>query len=298
MTPTTLAIRVLIFTALVLVSVGTGPPARAWGNAGHETVCGVAYKLLSTTLQSKVKDLVRAFRDPDGGTVRYFTNGCTFADKARNKAKNHEPGWDRYATFSQWHYLNLPRSATAVGQEHCASNCVLEGIQFHSTRLANSSLSNKDRAEALLFLGHWVGDVHQPLHVSYSDDLGGNKINRLCGILFGSKNLHQVWDSGILFASMGDTSPWKLAGQLKEQIELSEMEGWRADPPLKWADESYQITTRPSLGYCEWEDGECAPRGTKRGLGVAYQTLFHPVVETRIQQAGTRLARLIEDSLN
>jgi S1/P1 Nuclease len=49
----------------------------------------------------------------------------------------------------------------------------------------------KIRLIVLKSVGHWVGDIHQPLHVSFVDDRGGNNI-RVSGQCAG--NLHATWD--------------------------------------------------------------------------------------------------------
>jgi hypothetical protein len=53
---------------------------------------------------------------------------------------------------------------------------------------------------ALKSLGHWVGDIHQPLHVSFLDDRGGNTI-RTSGQCPG--NLHAVWDNCLVQYAIG-----------------------------------------------------------------------------------------------
>ena len=124
------------------------------------------------------------------------------ADEARSKARDNVPGWDRFDPFENWHFLNVPRTTRSVEQSHCHDNCVLTGIAHHAEALTTAS-TDRDRAEALFFLGHWIGDVHQPLHISYVDDRGGNDIKPINGGFYASSNLHAVWDSGIIAKAIG-----------------------------------------------------------------------------------------------
>ena len=69
--------------------------------------------------------------------------------------------------------------------------------------------SNDDAAKlaSLKYLGHWVGDIHQPLHVSFADDRGGNLI-RESGPCVNS--LHTVWDTCMIEKKLG-TGPQTIA---------------------------------------------------------------------------------------
>jgi hypothetical protein len=63
-------------------------------------------------------------------------------------------------------------------------------------RPAASSATEQERLEALKYVGHWVGDLHQPLHASFEDDRGGNAIGVSGGLC--SRDLHAVWDRCII----------------------------------------------------------------------------------------------------
>src|SRR5262249_34732503 len=137
----------------------------------------------------------------------------TLADVA-SWADQYESG--NYQTF-YWHFVNIPPDATSYDRERdclvqptvtAGSNlvrwrdCVVDRIQYNQDRLANASLDRADRAIALKFLVHFVGDIHQPFH-GLGVERGGNGI--LVNV-FGSDtcgnpdrptpcNLHSVWDS-------------------------------------------------------------------------------------------------------
>ena len=163
--------------------------ASAWGPDGHRIVCRIAYQLLDAPRQTEIRRLTSTYRNPDGEGFGFFTDGCLFPDEARSKARDNVPGWDRFDPFETWHFLNVPRTTSVVEDSHCHDNCVLTGIAHHAEALTNAS-TDEARAEALFFLGHWVGDIHQPLHISYTDDRGGNDISPIIGGYYSSGHLH------------------------------------------------------------------------------------------------------------
>jgi len=211
--------------------------------------------------------------------------------------------WRYFKRFDEWHFLNVPRETHTVKAEYCGDNCVLWGIDYHGKRLADHTLEDWKRAEALFFLGHWVGDVHQPLHVSFKDDTGGNEIKPIAGGYFSSADLHAVWDSGIIDAASPASQEKAYAEKLTAGISPDMRAAWIAVAPLDWAQESYDVTISPDSTYCSWENGpdgveQCAPKVTLgRAIGKSYETEFRPIVERRLQQAGARLANRIHNAL-
>jgi hypothetical protein len=304
--------RHIAFVGLVglVSSLTTAPPAHAWGDRGHRTVCAIAYHLLDVGDRKEVDRLTQLYRRIDGRSIPSFVSSCTFADVARRNARDKKhpdvrKKWRYFKRFDQWHFLNVPRETRTVKAEHCADNCVLHGIDYHAGRLADGHLEDWKRAEALFFLGHWVGDVHQPLHVSFKDDTGGNDITPIAGDYYPPSvdTLHAVWDSGIIAAaspaSQEKTYAETLAGGVTPDLRTK----WGAVEPLGWAQESYEVTITPASTYCSWENGsdgieQCADKGTMgRSLGKSYETEFRPTVELRLQQAGARLADRIHQAL-
>ncbi len=288
------ATRILpIALALTLASASE---AFAWGDDGHRIVCEIAFQLLDQPHRNEVIRLTGAYHRPNNGTgFSFFTDGCTFPDEARRNAQKNIPGWQKFAPFERWHFLNVDRSTALISESACNKNCVLVGIANHIVGL--SAADTADRAEALFFLSHWVGDIHQPLHISYQDDLGGNDIKPINGGFYTSMHMHSVWDSGIIFKAVG-TLGWRpFAQRLAGAITPAERETWIASAPLVWAQESYNIATRPSAEYCRWQPVNtpqtCASMGASRTLTEAYQVEAADDVIERLKQAGARLADLL-----
>jgi hypothetical protein len=127
-------------------------------------------------------------------------------------------GPDRPRRRAPEHFVNLPRNATALGDDGCplAEKCAVTAIEDDFAVLASSDATDEEKLEALKFLGHWVGDIHQPLHVSFEDDRGGNSVSAQ-----GSScdNLHAVWDRCIVEERLG-MHPVALVGAPSPETSL------------------------------------------------------------------------------
>ena len=278
----------------------------AWGEEGHRIVCRIAFLSLSAADQKEVERLTKAYKTPPHTDLMMTTypDACVFPDEARKKARNaHTKAnpWFHFKRFDQWHFLNVARSVTTIPETACNHNCVLTGIAFHSGLLQNGP-TDQERGEGLIFLGHWAGDSHQPLHVSYEDDQGGNKIQPITGFYPIPKdfplNLHSVWDSSVIGVEIAEPGWRKFADDLHAKITDAQKTEWTASKPLTWAQESYDITTLPDVEYCKKDDAGCESFGTGRDLEKSYQTEFADDVNLRLQKAGTRLAAMIHSALH
>jgi hypothetical protein len=147
------------------------------------------------------------------------------------------------------HYVNLPTGSTAfdLDRDCAALDCAVVAIQRYARYIAlpRSSTSSRERERrvlALRFLGHFVGDLHQPLHVGFAEDLGGNRINVLwdTGPSNISKNLHSVWDSEILRRA-GLTSQTQDGPILNAEITQAELTQWRNFNIAQWAEEPFVL---------------------------------------------------------
>ena len=282
------------------LTLGGAQDASAWGPDGHRIVCRIAFLLIDSPRQQEIIRLTGKYHRPNNGPgFASFTDGCLFPDEARQKARDHENGWNKFDPFDAWHFLNVPRTTHLVADSHCNGNCVLTGIARHSD-LLKTATTDEARAEALFFLSHWLGDIHQPLHVSYSDDRGGN-ITSVSGGFYESTHMHGVWDSGIIAKLEGNLGWRSLADRLASEITPAENDSWIASQPLVWAQESYILTTRPTAQYCVWRmvgnARTCVQLQPPRTLAQPYQDHVSDEVAQRLQQAGARLADLLRRQL-
>src|ERR1043165_8231064 len=133
----------------------------AWGATGHKVVAQIAYDHLTPKAKAGVDTLLA------GSTLAEFS---VWPDQIKN-----DPAW---AWTKPWHYVNTPEGATGFKMERdCPDEgCVVRGIQRYEAELKDTAKSLEDRQRALKFLAHYVGDIHQPLHVGHAKDKGGNGI--------------------------------------------------------------------------------------------------------------------------
>ncbi|HUP62144.1 MAG TPA: S1/P1 nuclease [Thermoanaerobaculia bacterium] len=283
----------ILATLVVLVSLFP-VNAFAWGPDGHRIVCRIAFLLLDDSEKQEVIRLTDAYERPDGKPTKFFTDGCIFPDEARAKAS--KPGWEHFKRFNNQHFVNLPRTSDTLTEDDCNNDCVLTGIATQSAAL-KSGADDQARAEALFFLGHFVGDVHQPLHVSFADDKGGNAIKPIRGGVYRSGSLHSVWDSGILVVAIGNRG-WRIFGEsLIDDITDAQKTEWLSNAPIDWANESLAITTRKDVDYCEPSADKCRKEPGPRTLRRSYQNKHDDRVEMRLRAGGVRLANEIRKAL-
>jgi hypothetical protein len=188
--------------------VSSASPAWAWGDLGQRVICQIAFQELNDTARDEVIRLIAL-----DVTFDSFTNACTWPDHPRRRAEEY--------------FINVARSVHTITTATCPTSpkCLFTGI---AADLEILRTSNEDQAKlaSLKFLGHWVGDIHQPLHVSFADDRGGNFI-RESGPCVNS--LHTVWDVCIIEKKLG-TDPQTVARDLIESITDGDKAVWVAIP--------------------------------------------------------------------
>jgi len=253
---------------VILISILSLPnTAFAWGSLGHQTVCDVAWRAMSDDSRREVTQLIKL------SSYQTFAESCNWPDHIRS---DRDKKW-----LNPYHYVNISRSATEVRMNDCSNKgCVLSGIDKFSKSFIESE-SAHERLEALMLIGHFVGDLHQPLHVSYKDDKGGNGLKVK---FFGENtNLHKVWDT--LIIERNQNSSWNELGEELYESAVNDitLEDINLDK-ISWANESLALTRQIYSNL----------PGNKK-LSTDYITSYKPVIEKRIQYAGMRLAHLVDE---
>jgi hypothetical protein len=170
----------------------------------------------------------------------------------------------------------------------------LTAIEQDMAVLSSGSTSDADKLKALKFLGHWVGDIHQPLHVSFEDDRGGNEIH-VSGEC--TTNLHATWDACLLqkavAADVGAT-----VTDLLGSVTSAMKEEWSTTNPRDWANESFAIARTQPTKYCVQHASSCDLPAGAVAIDDAYVQGNAKVVRQQLQKAGVRLAHLLETALH
>jgi len=271
----------LVVPAVVVATVATAT-LGAWGPQGHRLVALVAERHLTPAARQNVAWLL------DG---RSLADVSIWADEYLS---------GNYQT-SFWHYVNIPPDAAAYDRDRdCPRqpgiaagtrndrwrDCIVDRIPYHQERLGNLTLDRADRAIALKFLVHFVGDLHQPLH-AIGVERGGNGI---LVTVFGSPtcggnpsaptpcNLHGVWDfSLIAHRQLSDADYLAL---LDRVIVSERLAGRPTGTPPEWAMESLALAKAALL--------------PQQGIvDEAYYRAQIPVIDQRLALAGLRLAGLL-----
>jgi hypothetical protein len=311
-------IALCVALSMVVAGLASAPSADAWGCKGHQTVALIAEKHLTPEAKQMVQTLLTG-NPIDPALKRYcgdasrdaMADASTWPDDIRGQAKN-----------GPLHYIDIPRGAKrAPLREFCGKDgCVTQAIEDDRAILEDKNANAGKRAEALRYLIHFVGDLHQPLHATTNDDQGGNcvplkyfrrKVREHDHSY--SPNLHSLWDTAIPERDMEGADPAEFAETL-EEIFAPQMDGWQeAGIHVEdWAWESHGFAETVTYGeltpqiaiespvavHSCAENNKIGERLLSQHIAVAaaYQEKAAPVVEVRIAQAGIRLAMILNEA--
>jgi hypothetical protein len=207
-----------------------------------------------------------------------------------------------------WHYIDLPiQDQTLDLPQRCpAANCIMARIEIFSRQIANDRPPAPRDQDALRYLIHFLGDVHQPLHTISNADVGGN-----CESIdpfHGTTNLHALWDGGIVDAfELDDTRLAEKSEAYISHLSPAQRESWSAGDPMMWTWESHELALRViyqrlhvPLEPVEFPANcDVAPSEIthfKPHIDSLYISDMKPVVRDQLVKAGLRLARILNDS--
>lgn len=273
----------LLFLVLLLSS--SFRPSLAWGVDGHYATCWLAQKLFSQATQHAVQKLLPDYAEGNLASL------CSWPDEMR---------W-RYRWSSALHYIDTPDFLCNYNYDrdcHDSSGvqhrCAAGAINNYTSQLSTYSLQSQyNLTEALLFLSHIVGDIHQPLHVGFTTDLGGNtiRVHWYKHLL----NLHHIWDDEIIATTSTRYYDSSIEG-LVHDLSINITGKWD-DEVSKWASCAEGDFACPNIYASESNKAACmwAYRNATSGsyLSDEYFYTRMPVVEMRLAQGGVRLAAIL-----
>lgn len=273
--------RLLLTVFLLLLA----PSALAWSALGHRLTGELAQRHLDPVARAEVAAVLAGEPDPTLAGVAIWADTLRASDPARFKAT------------ARWHYINTPPGTCRhEPQRDCANGeCVIAAIDAQRRILADRRQPRAARRDALKFLVHFVGDIHQPLHANNRADKGGNDFqislrtdlqpeayarrHYIDGVM--GTNLHAVWDYYILGSRGLD---------LRQYADRLDALPW---PPM----------TTPVSAAQTWA-GESCRLVDARGLYPARHTLDRsyldaqrPLAEQRVRQGAYRLAQVLNATL-
>jgi hypothetical protein len=323
--------RFVCVLLLALGIVALAPSTWAWGCEGHQIVALIAEKHLNPHAAKMSRQILDASAI-DAALSRYckqsgldpFVDSSTWADDERSVKPETGP----------WHFVDIPRGA-ARGDlaRYCppATGCVVVALAEQVRVLRDPAASAQARADALRFVIHFVGDIHQPLHATTNNDMGGNCVpvtffdrapeEKNVERESYSPNLHSVWDEGIIehFAPPQDPkapTPQQVADEIGEAGKIdaefaARAASWQARPTdfAAWAWESHALAEQVAYGRLPHkiaiekpqpvescaDDDHVSARMLRldERLGDDYENATAPVVQEQLAKAGVRLAALL-----
>jgi len=270
--------RAFTFSAAVIaLTLLTPSTLVGWGHEGHEIVASLAQTRLTENAKNGIRSLI------GDASLASIAN---WADEVRP---------DRDETYN-WHFVDIPKDASGFSDERDCflpnsrhkgaatdhQNCVVDRIELFKKILSDTNASRDDRIEALKFLVHFVGDVHQPMH-AIGEAAGGNGI---AVTEFGSTqcgrrpcNLHGAWDTGLIehTGMAGDAYTDHLEKLISDEHLTA------TGSPEDWANESHEYAKSAWVA-----DGA--------QIDEVYYRKEIKVVDQRLALAGLRLAAVLNEA--
>jgi nuclease S1 len=259
----------MLLTALLATAIAAAPaltPDAVWGAVGHRVIARVATARLSDRAKDEARRLL-------GGET--LAKVSTWADSIRR---------DR-PTTGPWHYVNIPVYDSVYRPEKvCADGCVVSALEAQAAILADRTRSDAERAEALKWVVHLVGDLHQPLHAGDRGDRGGNDVRVTYDTLPG--NLHGLWDTGLLLRTGLDENAWValVERNLRGRSDLDAVAGGSV---VDWVMQAHDVSRDVVYGTLP----------ASLALDDAYLATARPAIEVQLERAALRLAAVLERSL-
>ena len=254
--------------AFLLLALTVPPAAQAWSFKAHQTIGELAERQLSASTRASVRALLD--EEPSSSLAAI----STWPDEVRSE----EP-WRHTA---RWHFVNFPEGDCRYRpRRDCADGqCIVAALEAQRAVLRDRSSPRQQRIQALKFVTHFVGDIHQPLHAGYGFDRGGNdtqiRFNRM------GSNLHALWD-GMLVDTLELDRPALVAHLTREP--LPEHGGVGRGSAARWAEHSCALI----------ESARIYPE--KRFIDRSYVERSRPVAEAQMRLAAARLAAVLEADL-
>lgn len=254
----------LLFIVLLLTVQQMTATELFWGKTGHRVVGEVAQQNIKKSTLKKVEKLL------DGQSLALVAN---FGDDIKS-----DP---RYRKFGSWHYVNIAPGQKYGDEPPYKYGDIVTGIQKCIAVVQDKDASKEDRAFYLKLLIHFVGDLHQPMHVGYAKDKGGNDLQ----VRWFNKgtNLHRLWDSNMIesydmsYTELSENLPI-LSKEEKERIVQGNL--------LDWVVDSQEIAKDV---YASVEVGD--------KLGYTYMYEHFDTVKMQLEKGGLRLAKLLDEIL-
>jgi nuclease S1 len=267
MNPSSKRIKVQVCVSVIAALLClAASPVFAWFDKGHRVVALIAEAELSSAARTQIQEILYS--------------GTTLADAS--VWPDHEGRSLR--EFDPLHYVSIPDDAPAYDQARdCPKkNCMVEALKWYTAMIADKNAPQVLRRMALRYVAHIVGDMHQPLHAGRAADKGGVDIT--INYRGETTNLHFFWDSNLV--EMEGGNEYELAKRLRASVSDENRLRWQTGSAETWTNESLMLVR--SHAYFKDAVHELTEEYVQKGRAV---------IQTRLVQAGVRLAWLLNSAL-
>ena len=238
-----------------------------WGREGHETIAKIAERNLTKKAKKRIEKYL------GGHSIVYFAK---WMDEYR-----HTP---EYKFTNNWHTVPVNAELRYEDSMLATGGNAIYGLEQAIENLKNyRSLTDSAVEVNLKYIIHLVGDMHCPAHIKYTTH------NMKYDVLFEDKYhkphkfyVHSVWDNEIITtARIWSVSEW--ADEL-DRVSKAERQAIASGTPRDWLHDAAVC--------CEVQFEWAKP---DERLGQDFLNKALPLVESQIQKAGYRLARILND---
>ncbi|WP_264520961.1 S1/P1 nuclease [Flavobacterium sp. N1994] len=228
----------------------------AWGQKGHALVAEVAFHYMDETTKKNVMQFL-------GGMS--IEEAANWMDAIKSDHANDY--------MKPYHYIDFEKGSKEIPEGDnivTVLNSTLKDLDHKET------LSQDEIKRRILILFHLIGDLHQPLHIGYPSDKGGNNVQLNFMGAYGT-NLHATWDSGIIEykgTTLQDVlNSKKYTSEEFAAVQKTDIIGW-AKQSRGFLKEAYSVRNNKADDF--------------------YVDAVYPIIENQILDAGIRLAGLLE----
>jgi len=251
--------NIICFVLLFLVSYNS----FGFGNTGHRITGAIAEKYLSEKTKKAIEEIIGN---------ESLAEASNYVDEMKS---NPSEFWQK--TASPYHYVTVPKGKKYGDIKAPDHGDSVTALKMYSAVLKNSSATKAEKALALKFIVHIIGDLHQPLHSGNGTDRGGNDFK--LKFFWQDSNLHRVWDSGLIDRQKLSFTEWTQF--LNRHITEEKIKLWGSIEPKVWIAESIILRDKIYPGVSESSIPE---------VSWDYNYAHLPSLKMRLKQGGVRIA--------
>lgn len=254
--------RILTIFLFVSIFCYSNDKDLFWGQTGHRVIGEIAQE----NLTKKAKRNIVKLLGKEGLAML-----AMYADEIKSDRK--------YNKFSPWHYVNFKEGETYETSKKNPQGDLIQGIKKCKEIISDSNASKEDKIFYLKMLIHFIGDLHQPMHIGKAEDRGGNSIK--VKWFRGNTNLHSVWDTKMIESF--NMTYTELTSNLNK-FSKNQRKEIQKGTVLDWVNETRVITMKV---YDSAKVDE--------NLSYRYMYDHFATVKTQLQKGGLRLAKVLND---